>query len=192
MNLSQLLTIMSGKSIAREVRAGDALLGELFTNIDEEHYKAQQKVNSLRWGSLLLLLLRALWRARHVVGKTISAFLYPEKFYRYHKKVIDEAVYKLQHSDYSSLSLRELIERLDDELTPVISKAAFPPIFPFIYYMSRLEKLFGAWDGFAAQYGLRGPGELELANSRYGDDPRLALEQMSYMVDSDNSKKAHR
>jgi pyruvate,water dikinase len=32
---------------------------------------------------------------------------------------------------------------------------------------------------------MRGLGELELANSRYGDDPRLALEQMSYMVDSD-------
>jgi hypothetical protein len=38
---------------------------------------------------------------------------------------------------------------------------------------------------FVAQYGLRGPGELELANARYGDDPKLALEQMSYMADSD-------
>jgi pyruvate,water dikinase len=37
---------------------------------------------------------------------------------------------------------------------------------------------------------MRGPGELELANSRYGDDPRLALEQMSYMVDSDFDPEA--
>jgi hypothetical protein len=42
-----------------------------------------------------------------------------------------------------------------------------------------------AWDAFVAKYGSRGPGELELANPRYGDDPKLALEQMSYMVDSD-------
>jgi phosphohistidine swiveling domain-containing protein len=41
-----------------------------------------------------------------------------------------------------------------------------------------------AWDRFVEQYGFRGPAEMDLASVRYGDDPLLALEQMSYMVDS--------
>ena len=153
----------------------------------------------------------------------------------------------MQQTDYSALSLRELIAKLDTDLTPVITKTSFPPLLPYIFYLGRLEKIFGdgsaedkqlleslligfagneavdigiqlfrmakmftpadfadldelarrleqrhlsaeflaAWDKFVAEYGLRGPGELELANGRYGDDPKLALEQMSYMVDSD-------
>lgn len=47
-----------------------------------------------------------------------------------------------------------------------------------------------AWDGFIANYGFRGPGELELANGRYRDDLKLGLEQMSYMVDSDFDPEA--
>ena len=42
-----------------------------------------------------------------------------------------------------------------------------------------------AWDAFVTKYGVRGPEELELSNPRYGDDPKLALEQMSYMAGSD-------
>jgi pyruvate,water dikinase len=158
----------------------------------------------------------------------------------------------LQHADHSDLSLRELIVKLDTDLAPIIGKTCFPALLPYLYYMWRLEKLFGddlaedqqhleslligfagneavdigiqlyrmskmltpadfadldelaqrvekrkfsaefltAWDHFVAEYGLRGPGELELANSRYGDDPKLALEQMSYMVDSDFDPEA--
>ncbi len=46
-------------------------------------------------------------------------------------------------------------------------------------------EFLAAWDEFVRRYGCRGPGELELTNPRYGDDPRLALEQMSYMIGSD-------
>jgi phosphohistidine swiveling domain-containing protein len=41
------------------------------------------------------------------------------------------------------------------------------------------------WDRFILIYKYRGPNELELSNPRYGDNPRLALQQMSYMVESD-------
>jgi pyruvate,water dikinase len=247
LNLSQALTITSPKMIAREFQAVDVLLGELFANIDEDRYKADNKIKPLRWGFILAHIPRALWALRHFVSKTIFAFIRPEEFHRYFKGVIENAVFELQTTNYENLSLRELITKLDAELTPIISKAAFPPIVPFFYYMGRLDKLFSdgtgedkqlleslkfgfagneavdigiqlyrmskmlspadfadlnqlsqqvedrllpadflaTWDNFVADYGMRGPGELELANSRYGDDPKLALEQMSYMVDSD-------
>ena len=41
------------------------------------------------------------------------------------------------------------------------------------------------WDQFIEMYKFRGPNELELSNSRYGDNYKLALQQMSYMVGSD-------
>jgi pyruvate,water dikinase len=47
------------------------------------------------------------------------------------------------------------------------------------------EEFMSAWDEFVERYGFRGPGELDLANPRYGGEPRLALEQMSYMAESD-------
>lgn len=47
-----------------------------------------------------------------------------------------------------------------------------------------------AWDKFVDEFGFRGPSELELSNPRYGDHPRLALEQMSYMLDSETSPQA--
>jgi pyruvate,water dikinase len=246
-NLSQILTVVGVKMMADETRAGDALLAELMENIDRTHYKAEKKIKALRWWSILRHTLRALWAARHIVGKILSAFWRPEEFYRFHTLMIDKAVSDLQQTDYSEVSLRELIDKLDAELTPVIAKAALPPIAPYFYYMGRLERIFGddteedrgllealtlgfagneavdigirlhrmakmlvpsdfadldhlaqrlkarnlpgvfltAWDEFVSKYGLRGPGELELANARYGDDPRLALEQMSYMADSD-------
>jgi pyruvate,water dikinase len=246
-NLSQILTVVSVKMMADETRAGDALLAELMENIDRTHYKAEKKIKALRWWSILRHTLRAMWAWRHIVGKILDAFWRPEEYYCYHTSVIDKAVSDLQKADYSELSLRELIDKLDTKLTPVIAKAALPPIAPYFFYMGRLEKIFGddaeedkgllealtmgfagneavdigirlyrmakilvpidfadldylaqklivrnlpdefltAWDEFVSKYGLRGPGELELANSRYGDDPRLALEQMSYMVDSD-------
>jgi pyruvate,water dikinase len=44
-----------------------------------------------------------------------------------------------------------------------------------------------AWDKFVEDYGFRAPSEMELANPRYGEEPRLALEQMSYMAGSDHN-----
>lgn len=52
-----------------------------------------------------------------------------------------------------------------------------------------------AWDEFLAQFGWRGPQETDLASPRYGDDPRLALRQMSYMAVGDGEfdpEAAHR
>ncbi len=41
-----------------------------------------------------------------------------------------------------------------------------------------------AWDRFMASYGCRGPGEMDLANSHYADDPMLVLRQMSFVANS--------
>ena len=40
------------------------------------------------------------------------------------------------------------------------------------------------WDEFLAQYGCRGPLEMELANPKYGDDPKIALRQMASLVEA--------
>lgn len=44
----------------------------------------------------------------------------------------------------------------------------------------RLPAAFLAkWDDFVGRYGCRGPLEMELANPKYGDAPRIALQQMA-------------
>jgi pyruvate,water dikinase len=51
------------------------------------------------------------------------------------------------------------------------------------------------WDDFLARFGWRGPLEMDLANARYADDPRLALRQLSFMAVDDqafNPEAAHR
>jgi pyruvate,water dikinase len=48
-------------------------------------------------------------------------------------------------------------------------------------------EFLAAWDSFLSRYGWRGPLEMDLARPRYADDPRLALEQMSYMATDDAS-----
>ncbi|PWF39448.1 PEP/pyruvate-binding domain-containing protein [Massilia glaciei] len=39
-----------------------------------------------------------------------------------------------------------------------------------------------AWDRFMARFGCRGPGEMDLANAHYADDPLIVLRQMSFMA----------
>ncbi len=51
------------------------------------------------------------------------------------------------------------------------------------------------WDNFLSRYGCRGPMEMDPARPRYGDDPRIALRQMSFMsVDDEdfNPEVVHR
>ena len=49
------------------------------------------------------------------------------------------------------------------------------------------QEFLAAWDAFMERYGCRGPLEMDLASPRYGDDPILALRQMSYMSSDDSS-----
>jgi phosphohistidine swiveling domain-containing protein len=55
------------------------------------------------------------------------------------------------------------------------------------------ENFLAAWDAFMHSFGCRGPGEMDLANSHYGDDPMILLRQMSYMANSgaDFDPEAH-
>jgi rifampicin phosphotransferase len=47
---------------------------------------------------------------------------------------------------------------------------------------SVLASFLSEWDRFVDRYGARGPAEMDLASPRYGDDPLLALRQMSFMA----------
>lgn len=51
------------------------------------------------------------------------------------------------------------------------------------------------WDRFLAVYGCRGPGEMDLANASYRDDPAILLRQMSFLAgvsDERDPAAAHR
>ena len=56
-------------------------------------------------------------------------------------------------------------------------------------------EFLGAWDNFLLRFGCRGPMEMDPASPRYGDDPGLALRQISFMsVDDEdfNPEVVHR
>lgn len=55
-------------------------------------------------------------------------------------------------------------------LADKIGKRDMPPAF------------LTAWDAFMLRYGCRGPGEMDLASARYGDEPMQLLRQMSFMA----------
>jgi len=70
-----------------------------------------------------------------------------------------------------------------DALARRIEARALPPAF------------LAAWDRFIEAYGCRGPGEMDLANPGYRDDPRMLLRQMSFMTAAhaqDDPGAAHR
>ena len=49
------------------------------------------------------------------------------------------------------------------------------------------EPFLAGWDAFIARFGCRGPLEMEFANPKYGDDPRVALAQIAPMAASRDS-----
>ena len=49
------------------------------------------------------------------------------------------------------------------------------------------EAFLAGWDVFIARFGCRGPLEMEFANPKYGDDPRVALAQIAPMAASRDS-----
>ncbi len=70
--------------------------------------------------------------------------------------------------------LAKLLDRSDfDDLTALaerVEKREMP------------EEFLSEWDAFLRRFGHRGPHEMDVASPRYGDDPTLALQQMSYMA----------
>ena len=49
------------------------------------------------------------------------------------------------------------------------------------------EAFLAGWDAFIDRFGCRGPLEMEFANPKYGDDPRVALAQIAPMAASRDS-----
>lgn len=246
LNLSQLMTLVSMDRFANAYGTMDALLGELLENVDEERYKAEEKIDALRWGSLARRIPRALWHSRRFISQTAYALLRPERFYHHYERAVADAERALRQSANPDLPLNAVRRKHDALMGPVISEVSFPALIAYFFYLWRLNRLLAdepeenrrladtmktglsgneavyismqlyrltrmlaprdfedldelpgrlqrrelpedfmtAWDEFVERYGYRGPGELDLANPRYGDEPRLALEQMSYMAQS--------
>ncbi|MGB0388470.1 MAG: PEP/pyruvate-binding domain-containing protein [Ardenticatenaceae bacterium] len=247
LNLSQLLTIISPKRMAKDAEISDPLLSAILKNVDREQYRAQRKNKDLGWGALLRLIPRTLWHSRHFGRRTLSAIWNPARFYsEEYVEPISAIVSEMKKAADDDLPLDAFLEKYKAKLAPVISQVSFPVLFPYIYHLKRMNSLFAkdsdeikaladklslgavgneavdlgiqlyrmaqmltsadvadldelakrveerqlpnqflaAWDHFIEEYGVRGPAEMDLASPRYGDDPRLALEQMSYMVNS--------
>ncbi|MBX2803981.1 MAG: hypothetical protein KTR31_40265 [Myxococcales bacterium] len=70
-------------------------------------------------------------------------------------------------------SLAARLPLSDPELAERIEASALPP------------DLQHDWDAWMAEFGSRGPTEMDLASPRYGDDVRLVLAQLRAMVGSD-------
>lgn len=66
-----------------------------------------------------------------------------------------------------------------DTLAERIRRGDVPPDF------------LGHWQAFIAQWGCRGPGEMDLGRPHYGDDAALALGQMSHMAQGIDPAAVH-
>ena len=80
---------------------------------------------------------------------------------------------QLDRSDFDDL--RELTDRIEKHDMPA--------------------RFLSDWDAFLLRFGCRGPLEMDVASPRYGDDPVLALRQMSFMAVNDvrfDPEVAHR
>jgi pyruvate,water dikinase len=92
----------------------------------------------------------------------------------------DDLVVSMGHAlfDLSQLVPNELLDDLD-RLEAALRERSLPPGF--------LEQ----WDEFVDAYGHRGPLEMDLVNPRYGDEPRLILQQVASIGRSKGAFNPH-
>lgn len=251
-NLSQVLAVIDITRYSSGASQMDDITAQLLANVDVNRYKAEKKIPSLRWLSLLRKLPQIISAMVPFSLRTLYSMWFPEAVHRKFKREIDKTIKRLKEFKADGMTLREMIVKLNDDLTPVIGKVCVPPMTLYMQYMMKYmakvdklmargtteekrlaesltsgferneaakmgiqlyrmakmlpesdwkdldelaerirqrqlpEEFLAAWDAFVEQFGFRGPSELELSNPRYGDDPRLALEQISYMVKSDH------
>ena len=70
-------------------------------------------------------------------------------------------------------------------LAKLVDRADFDDLKRLAGRVERREmrpEFLSAWDTFRSRFGCRGPLEMDVASRRYGDDPGLALRQMSFMI----------
>ncbi|MCH9648146.1 MAG: hypothetical protein K0U98_07905 [Deltaproteobacteria bacterium] len=73
-------------------------------------------------------------------------------------------------------------------LAKLLTRADFDDLDELAHRIEARElspEFLSAWDAFLVRFGARGPLEMDVASPRYGDDPRLALRQMSFMNTDD-------
>ena len=128
LNLSQLLTLFSVRRMTNDARLTetDTLPSNQLAAIDERRYRAKKNIPSMRLGMLLLRFPQALWHSRHFVGKAISAFWNPERFYNQYERGIDETfLFLKQNNNDPNLTLVAYIDRLYSNLIPIFSRPYF-------------------------------------------------------------------
>jgi phosphohistidine swiveling domain-containing protein len=72
-------------------------------------------------------------------------------------------------------------------MAKMLDAGAFEDLDALVVHVQRRQlpdAFLAAWDKFMIDYGCRGPGEMDIANLHYADDPMLVLRQMSFMANS--------
>jgi pyruvate,water dikinase len=73
-------------------------------------------------------------------------------------------------------------------LAKLLDKSEVDNLDAFAGRIARREaspEFLHAWDAFVARFGCRGPLEMDVSSARYGDDPQLALRQLTAMAVDD-------
>lgn len=104
------------------------------------------------------------------------------------RRLLDTALRSMPHNITieMSLALYDLARSLEKSLGKE-AYANLPALARRIEAQDLPEQFMRQWDYFMRRYGFRGPNELDLASTRYADEPILVLEQMRQYVMIDES-----
>jgi pyruvate,water dikinase len=120
------------------------------------------------------------------VSKTLTRVLYlgaPRQ-----QRLLEAALRSMPHNITIEMGLA--LYKLARSLAESVGKEAYadlPALAWRIEARDLPEQFMRQWDDFMQRYGFRGPNELDLASTRYADDPLLVLEQMRQYVMIDES-----
>ena len=124
------------------------------------------------------------WRSFNVMMPALMAGLISPNFLISKKSIEDHALAdKLRFGFNGNLVVEQGIALF--RLARLLNPSDFDDIPGLAARIERREapvEFLRAWDAFIRRFGCRGPHEMDLASSRYADDPTLALEQMSSMI----------
>lgn len=120
-------------------------------------------------------------------SKTLIRLLYSRDVPR-QQRLLEAALRSMPHNITieMGLALYDLARSLEESVGEE-AYADLPALARRIEAQDLPEEFMRQWDEFMQSYGFRGPNELDLASTRYADDPMLALEQMGQYVRLDES-----
>ena len=239
LNLSNMLTLMSKKSVAGQFRSLDTSAAESIEHLDEKIYKPAHKPAPLKG-----IMFSGLYRSAGMIGSSLEGLISPERLDKKYKKGVAEFVAALDELDAADLSLREYYGKMVALIADLMFHITIPTLVDAETAKGSLTKMFAAedeeirnladkldralphnvttemglklyqlsqfcrpedivsadefarrinsrdlpqdflqaWDGFISEFGFRGPGEIDLANPRYAEEPSLVYEHIRNMA----------